>query len=207
MEASSNVYCPVTAYQTRIIRLHGANDVQESPLVCTLYVADILHPSFEGLGIRSLSDGEDCLVEYDALSYVWGVQKSWRQIICNNMHFSVTEGLFEALTALRYSERDRYLWVDAICINQGNSHERALQVHNMLTIYQKAAKVIAWLGPSDENTNNVLTAAALIDLQAKVLEISNLGSVCIGLTYLYTRPWFQRVWVQQEIFAARQFIL
>ena len=70
------------------------------------------------------------------------------QITCNNVPLSITKNLFEALMALRDDiDEDRYLWVDAICINQNDSAEKAFQVRNMLTIYEKAVRVIAWLGP------------------------------------------------------------
>ncbi|OAG13561.1 heterokaryon incompatibility, partial [Alternaria alternata] len=85
---------------------------------------------------------------FEALSYVWGSQEGLKQITCNNMSLSVTKNLFEALMALREGDdEDRYLWVDAICIDQNNPAEKAVQVRNMLTIYEKAVRVIAWLGP------------------------------------------------------------
>ncbi|KAH6852765.1 heterokaryon incompatibility, partial [Alternaria alternata] len=84
---------------------------------------------------------------FEALSYVWGSQEDLKQIMCNNVSLSVTKNLFEALTALRDDvDEDRYLCVDAVCINQNDSAEKAVQVRNMLTIYEKAARVIAWLG-------------------------------------------------------------
>jgi hypothetical protein len=55
MDLTSGVYRPVTAYQTRIIRLHAAKGSTQTPLVYTLIVADILHPSFEGLGTAAFT--------------------------------------------------------------------------------------------------------------------------------------------------------
>jgi hypothetical protein len=70
--ASSNLYCPIKSYQTRIMLLQGDNGSSDSPLVCNLFTADILHTNFEGLGVRSIPDKGDQLIEYDALSYTWG---------------------------------------------------------------------------------------------------------------------------------------
>jgi hypothetical protein len=146
MEAISGVYRPIVAHQTRIIRLQGADGTTEGPLVCTLYVADILHPSFEGLGIRSLFGDKDQLVEYDVLSYTWEAQQCSQHIFCNDALLPVTDNLFEALMALRHIHGDLYLWVDAICINQNDPVEKATQVRNMLMIYQKATKVCGLAG-------------------------------------------------------------
>jgi hypothetical protein len=57
------VYRAIKAYQTRIIRLHRDTGAPESSLVCSLCTADILHPTFEGLGVRSPSGEEDYVVE------------------------------------------------------------------------------------------------------------------------------------------------
>jgi len=70
----------------------------------------------------------------------------------------------------------------------------------MLLIYKKAARVVAWLGPAHKNTANLLSLAAapgtpwiFDDVHAAVED-------------LYIRPWFRRIWIQQEIFAARTLI-
>ena len=42
-----------------------------------------------------------------------------------------------------------YYWIDAICIDQDNSHERALQVAMMGSIYKASRCCIAYLGDND----------------------------------------------------------
>jgi hypothetical protein len=171
--------------------------------VCTLYVADILHPSFEGLGIRSLFGDEDQLVEYDALSYTWGAQHCSQHTFCNDALLPVTDNLCEALKALRHTHGDRYLRVDAICINQNDTVEKATQVRNMLMIYQKATKVVAWLGASDEYLDDVLCASASIVGKTTFDKDFGFERIHACVQSLYMRPRFHRIWVQQEIFAAR----
>lgn len=39
------------------------------------------------------------------------------------------------------------LWIDAICINRFDIDEKNSQVRKMHSIYKKADKVVAWLGP------------------------------------------------------------
>jgi hypothetical protein len=120
-----------------------------------------------------------------------------------NHDFPITENLFDALRMLRpsgFQTSGRYLWVDNICIDQASDDEKGEQVWNMFTIYQKATQVVAWLGPAAEGVEDALTAAASTDYGGE----QNLEKICAGLLHLYTRSWFTRMWVQQEIFAVRK---
>jgi heterokaryon incompatibility protein (HET) len=94
--------------------------------------------------------------------------------------------------------------VDAICINQNDDQEKSEQVWNMLLIFQKASRVIAWLGAAQEDVGNVLIMASSIAPHLSTDKIYDFWSIHRGLSYLYTRSWFKRIWVQQEIFAARK---
>ncbi|KAF2007503.1 HET-domain-containing protein [Amniculicola lignicola CBS 123094] len=183
----------------------------------------------------------------EALSYVWGSEE-------NPIHIHVVaneepEGLldFEALTleaphrlwapvtqnlaeALRYVRRpqSRYIWVDALCINQADSQEKTIQVSNMGTVYRMADNVIVWLGLEDELTRRGMEyicyfgqqilldlgdpisrnfrprpgaediTAGLLD---KVLELEDY--LVRDLIAVTSRPWFRRLWILQEIALAR----
>lgn len=48
----------------------------------------------------------------------------------------VTYNLEVALQQLRHAERERILWVDALCINQENDLEKSEQVRPMGRIYK-----------------------------------------------------------------------
>jgi hypothetical protein len=50
---------------------------------------------------------------------------------------------------LRDQSQPRYLWIDALCINQDDDYERSAQVAIMGRIYQTARRVISWIGLSD----------------------------------------------------------
>lgn len=87
----------------RLVRLiHGA---EGQPIRCLLFQTYL-----------SEADG----VPYEALSYVWGGRKAMEMIWINSCQFSVTKNLYNALENLRRPTEDRVLWVDAICIDQGN---------------------------------------------------------------------------------------
>jgi hypothetical protein len=70
------------------------------------------------LSEQSLTDTEH--IPYEALSYVWGSVELVECIILNRKRFWVTDNLYSALQCLRLHDRDRYLWIDAICINQAD---------------------------------------------------------------------------------------
>lgn len=55
---------------------------------------------------------------YEAISYSWGDANKRKEIRCDNYSVTVPENLYDALRHLRYTDRVRTLWVDAICINQ-----------------------------------------------------------------------------------------
>jgi hypothetical protein len=101
--------------------------------------------------------------EYEALSYVWGDSINTRLIkfgVCessepNNTHtlsfspLAVTVNLEQALRSLRYAEKPRTLWVDAVCIDQSNLEERNQQIHLMSRTYQQCVHDLLWLGSED----------------------------------------------------------
>jgi hypothetical protein len=95
----------------------------------------------------------DCC--YEALSYVWGDKEDPSMITVNDEPFYITKNLECALRHLRYTECLRFLWIDAICINQRDDDEKSEQVAIMGSIYNKALKVCAWLGQGDRSSDLV----------------------------------------------------
>ncbi|KAF9629117.1 hypothetical protein BFW01_g10320 [Lasiodiplodia theobromae] len=51
----------------------------------------------------------------------------------------------------RLPAEEEYFWIDAICINQEDSEEKAGQVAMMGEIYKMASSVVIWLGPEREH--------------------------------------------------------
>lgn len=92
-----------------------------------------------------------------------------------------------------------------------------MQVTKMLQIYQKARSVIAWLGPADHDT---LTAALCVERAGELRHqvpgaskkyhsatcLIHLQNMLTALLKLYARPWLGRMWIRQEIFAARRIV-
>jgi hypothetical protein len=98
---------------------------------------------------------------YAALSYTWGLPGDTDYIFLNGHPFSIRKNLYDALRQLQDSKWvDKYLWVDAISINQGTDQdalrERSVQITLMKQIYEQADKVLVWLGKPENENNNLL---------------------------------------------------
>ncbi|TGO51152.1 hypothetical protein BCON_0167g00040 [Botryotinia convoluta] len=64
---------------------------------------------------------------YEALSYVWGPPVFPERLYLPSGYLSITTSLAAALRQFRYLDRQRQLWVDAVCINQQNDIEKGYQ--------------------------------------------------------------------------------
>ena len=138
--------------------------------------------------------------------------------MCNDRKVPVTASLFSALYFLRDEVEERFLWCDAVCINQNDPVEKARQVANMLQIYEKASHVVGWLGPPSK-ASSVLFAALqegaefLPKLQTSqdVTHTEDchhaFNEFKHGLSEVVTAPWCFRTWVRQEVYAAKKVAL
>jgi hypothetical protein len=103
---------------------------------------------------------------YEALSYTWGPPFENQQLrdqlikLCG-APFQVTGNLYDALKRLRLRHETRYLWVDAICINQSNINERNSQVAIMSKIYAYSQTVFIWLGEDSPSQDGHVTFTIL----------------------------------------------
>jgi hypothetical protein len=90
--------------------------------------------------------------KFAALSYRWGDTEDSRIILLQNCPVSVTRNLYDAIMALRALEGPVIVWIDFLCIDQGNEIEREQQVQLMSTIYKHAWRVIGWLGDRNDDS-------------------------------------------------------
>lgn len=135
---------------------------------------------------------------YEALSYVWGGLDFSHTICVGGKYLHVTPNLHAALSQLRDSTFPRILWVDAVCINQKDDTEKALQIQSMAKIYASAKQTIVWLGEEGDWSSEIFET---IRVCGSGLEIRDQGSTWQGqaIDSLLQREWFQRIWVRQPI--------
>jgi len=121
----------------------------------------------------------------------------------------VTENLHMVLLRLRDCSIDRTLWVDAICINQDDTEERARQVRSMAQIYAKANRVVVWLeeataGSCQENGEAVTNGDRALQVLCRAATIgrrkARSGHKADQQTVLalLQRSWFRRIWVSSR---------
>jgi hypothetical protein len=153
---------------------------------------------------------------YEALSYVWGPENVIHPIVINGYNVYVRQNMWLAMQHLRSDTEVRVLWIDATCINQQNIHERNHQVTQMGMIYHQATRVIIWLGSSDAVSKlafellssptewSKCTKTPSAQDPVKRLERDNRLKAILSL---FSRDYWSRLWIIQEVVMARDFIL
>ncbi|KAK0671538.1 HET-domain-containing protein [Cercophora samala] len=184
----------------RLLHLLPHRD-QTGPLACRLLEYPLSSTPGESPGSSQRSH------LYEALSYTWGDSNSNRCISVDSCRMSVTDNLYEALLALRDRQLSRVLWVDAICIDQGNDVEKQEQIGFMADIYSMASRVVVWLGTGEGGGEVALDAISDMAV-CKVAGAPFNGEVSTeAMLGLLQRPWFNRIWVLQEVAAARAILV
>ncbi len=162
--------------------------------------------------------------DYDALSYCWGSQLTSQLCtitVDDRAGFYVTKHLLQALRRLRSKDRFRFVWVDAICINQSSLLERNHQVQAMRQIYSHAHTVVVWLGELDESQPSCERHLSAPDCDHDVCAEPGLSAVEHGnvatilreklaadkqkslLRSSFGEVYWKRIWVLQEFAASR----
>ncbi|KAH3945122.1 hypothetical protein HBH53_150760 [Parastagonospora nodorum] len=227
MTLSSDVTKVYPTYQSlrkneiRVIELHPGD--WQSPIVFSLKHVSLLDPPQYDASSYVWGNGNDLhLIVFSTATHE--NEEATRKDV------TATRNLRDALQHFRDPESKRTIWVDALCINQANFSERAEQVGLMRDIYVKAHRVLLWLGLADRNTGaavKFLEDVAAFCMEKKEIEdfekinmmgdlATLLGIPClpdfdplgtVAAAQLFTRPWFYRVWVVQEVAAGQEVIV
>lgn len=84
-------------------------------------------------------------LHYQALSYVWGTDLRTQSLATLEGTIPITESLEKALRRLRSDKHIISLWVDAVCINQDDTIEKAKQISLLSTVFQNATCTYAFV--------------------------------------------------------------
>jgi hypothetical protein len=179
---------------------------------------------------------DDYNPQYEALSYSWGNDAAIHRVYVHDedsptksskRYLQTRSNLESALRHLRHPDRSRTLWIDAICINQGDALERDAQVKRMQEIYQRASLVVLWLGPEQDSTSLAIQMLRQLGFQVEhsvdrwwaspdatktgwgdpQTPLPYSDDTWTALANLLSRSYFQRVWVVQEAQLARRGIV
>ncbi|EEU39837.1 uncharacterized protein NECHADRAFT_79724 [Fusarium vanettenii 77-13-4] len=143
---------------------------------------------------------------YTALSYTWGDEEATRNIsIEGGGAINIRENLW-SFFSLQGSliSGSTFFWIDAVCINQSNVHERNHQVSMMKEIYVNASKVFIWLGPEGDNSDlamDFIATKGRRGLRRRGPGFHPIWPRHVGkaLNDLCERAYWRRMWIIQEI--------
>jgi hypothetical protein len=201
---TDKIYAPLQGeLYIRVMKLHKGE--QEDPLHCTLSQIPL--------------DGPDDY-DFQAISYVWGHKYPPKTLFCNDKHrltpipLEITASLHSAPVRFRHPDRDRWLWADAVCINQDDPAEKSKQVLLMAQIYTNASRTLIWLG-YDERGARCLDFFYGLDPKSKddhvvKEEIREVAARVFGdesyrplKLFFQDQEYFSRRWVIQEVAQSR----
>ena len=107
--------------------------------------------------------------DFYAVSYTWGSGILSKTAIINKIPMMVTENCYYALSQIHLhfqsspsgspesaTSKGVYLWIDSICINQNDMKEKGFQVAMMFEIYMRAIKVLACIGPHQNDSERLM---------------------------------------------------
>lgn len=97
---------------------------------------------------------------YRAISYTWGSSNrpitTPFEITVNGRRVPVSSNLHYALMQVcNTRSRNKWLWVDALCVNFDDLNERNWQVANMHRIFAGADSVYFCIGPADDDSDRL----------------------------------------------------
>jgi hypothetical protein len=178
METYTHLPLGTTRQQIRLIQVRRDRD---GPIHCDISTFDI-----------------EVAPPYRAISYMWGPLEPEHDLIVDNKRLSIRSNLRSLLLNLRtvpisghMATESYYFWIDQICINQSDTLERNHQVRLMSEIYTHCQSVVVWLG-------NVPGSGDIVFYG----EDFHLHQSLSALERLVRHPYFNRLWIVQEILLA-----
>ncbi|KAN0110910.1 HET domain containing protein [Hyaloscypha variabilis] len=148
---------------------------------------------------------------YTALSYTWGEPKHIQMVKLHGSNaIKVRSNLSNFLCQQAATiDTPKLFWIDAICIDQDNIHERNHQVNLMKEIYANATDMHIWLGNEADESDiamDFIREKAALGLKPKGIGFRTPWRRDEGkaLCELFERPYWRRMWIIQEVAHAQK---
>ncbi|KXS97026.1 hypothetical protein AC579_3176 [Pseudocercospora musae] len=162
------------------------------------------------------------LPKYTAISYTWGPVET-TPILVKGRTLQIRTNCYTVLKQAWKLAETAYIWIDSICIDQeGNLGERNAQVSMMYKIYRKATEVLVCIGGHGGGSERLMAVIGALSYPLRIisqegtlwqtrffwgtlfatLSTSETANILVLLQNLENRPYFQRLWIVQELFAA-----
>ncbi|KAH6675831.1 heterokaryon incompatibility protein [Halenospora varia] len=151
---------PSASTHIRLIELYPPDEIVR-------WVPGAFVKFYSPLRCRTFSSPISALPSFKALSYAWGPNERTHSLFVSGRETKITPSLDEALRHLRNPTEIVSLWIDQICINQGDSDEKTKQVALMSSIYSHADQVLVWLGSAADGSDELMDIWAKIGQEAR----------------------------------------
>ncbi|KAF2184176.1 hypothetical protein K469DRAFT_634359 [Zopfia rhizophila CBS 207.26] len=155
------------------------------------------------------------LPPFHAVSYTWGLPGYKESINVEGKQSPVLDSLSPFLHIAFKERPGKWWWIDSICIDQKDNHEKSCQIPLMGRIFQIAERVDVWLGEKTANSDTAMAFLEFLGLDFYSYEL-NPESVAsrsgyysghwIAVESLFRRAWWRRVWTVQECIVARDLL-
>lgn len=154
--------------------------------------------------------------KYQAVSYRWDNGQGKVAICLDGVQRGVARTVYQLLRRLRPPDRELPLWVDQLCIDQEDNHEKISQIRIMGQIYKQCSLCYVWLRevrpgipledarsafemlsyPYDQQDGEAVQSpyAWLESTEALRGALRALQSICPN-----RHEWWQRAWMAQEV--------
>lgn len=168
---------------------------------------------------------------YSAISYRWIYTGFRRLIWINNQPFMVANNVYEILHWHRERAALKYIWIDALCIDQSNDSEKEVQVPLMRNIYEACAGAECWVRTVDPYPDRISPPASSRSVEdmaytmiqklktSYVMQERRIGAnprrifeqhkidFWLALEEFLSDDYFTRMWIIQEVVASIRVML
>jgi Heterokaryon incompatibility protein (HET) len=141
---------------------------------------------------------------FTAISYTWGEEKETHELSINGHKHLISRNAHEILHYFATSVDNSLLWIDTICVDQNDDKDKSQQVRLMREIYNKAARVVIWLGspPKTSLAQDMVTELCSQTSRNETITDKTLELSKETTRQLLSHPYWTRIWVVQEIVVA-----
>lgn len=208
---SNSRYTPTTIRIVKLLPRPAYSEVDLSTSSCS---SPRIETQLQLVDLQDLGSMND----FSALSYTGKLEDPKQIILVNGSPYSIGANLYSALCQLQPSFptcRPRNIWIDALCINQDDAHEKCHQDSLGGQIYASARCGISWLGPEADGSSLALKHLEMLGrVYPQVIEsrekhirgasaiVKTVGFDCDtwlpGIIHLFKRDYWQRTWIHQE---------
>ena len=162
--------------------------------------------------------------DYHAISYLCGPDTPVKPIQVGNQLMLVRDNCLEVLKQITCFKTGQYYWIDAICIHQNDDNEKSCQVSIMGDIFARAKHVLAYIGSHYDDSEFAMRMVAASEEYSSergltpgseprrersdndwlaTLSSTDVRRFTQAMAALTRRPYFQRVWIVQELLVAQ----